>query len=190
MTPPWDVVGKGMRLGLTEIGKELGYTVQVVPPLKDEAGIISSTRIRAAIAAGNVSCRRLRSGPIVIPSPVRLSTETGVGIPLTSPRQISKSLRARSCLPYGIYACRAWVDGQSLPGRNQHRCPPDLLRSKIRPLQPSKPTCSISTVTCMGRKCQLEFVEYLRPEEKYPSIQALMEQIQKDISQTRKILGI
>lgn len=35
---------------------------------------------------------------------------------------------------------------------------------------------------------KLEFVAYLRPEDKNPSVQALMDQIQKDIDQTRKII--
>ena len=41
-----------------------------------------------------------------------------------------------------------------------------------------------------GQEVRLEFVEYLRPEEKFSSISALMEQIKLDISQTRKILEI
>ena len=35
---------------------------------------------------------------------------------------------------------------------------------------------------------KLEFVEYLRPEEKYASVEALLEQIRRDIKKTRKIL--
>ncbi len=41
----------------------------------------------------------------------------------------------------------------------------------------------------MARLSELEFVEYLRPEGKYPTIEALMTQIQKDIAQTRIKLG-
>ena len=46
---------EGNATRLTEIGKELGYTVEVVPPLSDEKGVISSTRIRRSIADGDVS---------------------------------------------------------------------------------------------------------------------------------------
>ena len=38
------------------------------------------------------------------------------------------------------------------------------------------------------QKVKLEFMEYLRPEEKYDSVGALLEQIQKDIEKTRAIL--
>jgi riboflavin kinase/FMN adenylyltransferase len=40
-----------------------------------------------------------------------------------------------------------------------------------------------------GRELRLEFVEYLRPEKVYPSVKALVRQIQKDIGKTRLILS-
>ena len=46
---------EGDAARLTEIGKELGYTVQVIPPFSGENGVISSTRIRGSIASGDVS---------------------------------------------------------------------------------------------------------------------------------------
>jgi riboflavin kinase/FMN adenylyltransferase len=46
---------EGDAARLTSIGKELGYTVQVIAPLSDEIGVISSTRIRSSIATGDVS---------------------------------------------------------------------------------------------------------------------------------------
>jgi riboflavin kinase/FMN adenylyltransferase len=36
-----------------------------------------------------------------------------------------------------------------------------------------------------GKQIKLEFVDYLRPEEKYSSVDELIIQIQKDIAQTR-----
>ncbi|NJN79626.1 MAG: FAD synthetase family protein [Anaerolineales bacterium] len=40
---------------LTEIGKELNYTVEIIPALSDESGVISSTEIRKLISVGNVN---------------------------------------------------------------------------------------------------------------------------------------
>ena len=40
-----------------------------------------------------------------------------------------------------------------------------------------------------GQQIRLEFVEYLRPEERYPSVEELLEQISRDIEKTREILG-
>ena len=40
-----------------------------------------------------------------------------------------------------------------------------------------------------GRDVRLEFVERLRDEEKYDSVEALLEQIDLDVARTREILG-
>src|SRR5215213_9083435 len=45
---------EGNATRLMEIGQELGYTVEVVPALSDESGVISSTEIRKLIEVGNV----------------------------------------------------------------------------------------------------------------------------------------
>jgi riboflavin kinase/FMN adenylyltransferase len=41
-----------------------------------------------------------------------------------------------------------------------------------------------------GRDVKLEFVERLRDELKFPSVEALMAQIEADVARTRKILGV
>jgi len=40
-----------------------------------------------------------------------------------------------------------------------------------------------------GQQVRLEFVEYLRPEEKFSSVQELVKQIYLDIAQAREILA-
>jgi riboflavin kinase/FMN adenylyltransferase len=39
-----------------------------------------------------------------------------------------------------------------------------------------------------GRQLRLEFVEYLRPEEKFETVESLVDQIHRDIDLTREIL--
>jgi riboflavin kinase/FMN adenylyltransferase len=94
-------LGRGREAGaarLKEIGKELGYSVQVVPALTDAAGIISSTRIRREVLAGEVSAAASDLGrPFSIPA--RSSMAMGAAIPLTCPPPTYKSPRIRSCLP-------------------------------------------------------------------------------------------
>ena len=40
-----------------------------------------------------------------------------------------------------------------------------------------------------GQSLRLEFVERLRPEEKFDSVEALVSQIGKDVEQTRELLA-
>jgi riboflavin kinase / FMN adenylyltransferase len=176
---------EGDAARLTEIGKELNYTVQVVPPLKDEAGILSSTRIRAEVAAGNVSAAAADLGRhFFVTGPVVHGDGRGhtINIP-TANIQVS----AGKLIPAnGIYATWAWVDGKKYPAATS---------IGIRPTFTPKESVSHVEAHLLdfkkdlyGQEVKLEFVEYLRPEEKFPSVDALLEQIHADIDHTRKIL--
>jgi riboflavin kinase/FMN adenylyltransferase len=178
---------EGDATRLTEIGNELGYTVQVVPALKDQAGIISSTRIRTAVAAGNVSAAASDLGrPYSITGPVIHGD--GRGRTLNIPTANIQIPLGKVLPAYGIYACQAWVEGVSHLAATSIGVRPTFYKS-----DPPAPTIEAHLLDfkgdLYGKAVKLEFMDYLRPEEKYRSIQALMEQIQKDIAQTRMKLG-
>jgi riboflavin kinase/FMN adenylyltransferase len=167
---------------LEEIGKELGYSVQVVPALADASGVISSTRIRSAILAGNVAAAAAELGrPFSITGPIIHGDGRGHTINLPT---ANIQIPADKIMPaFGIYACRAWVNGQ-----------PHLAATSlgVRPTfygNPPAPTIEAHLLDfnqdLYGQAVKLDFIEYLRPEEKYPSVEALLAQIQKDIAQTR-----
>jgi riboflavin kinase/FMN adenylyltransferase len=172
---------------LKEIGSVLGYSVQEVPALTDSSGVISSTRIRRAVLAGDVSAAKSDLGrPFSITGTVIHGDGRGhtINIP-TANIQIPRD----KILPaFGIYACRAWLNGQ-----------PHLAATSlgVRPTfygDPPAPTIEAHLLdfhqNLYGQIVKLEFMEYLRSEEKFNSVDALVKQIQKDISQTRKILGM
>jgi riboflavin kinase/FMN adenylyltransferase len=177
---------EGNAARLTELGMEMGYTVTSIPPLKDENGIISSTRIRAAVAAGKVSeAASDLSRPYSITGPVIHGD--GRGRTLDIPTANIK-IPADKVLPaYGIYACRAWVKGRSHAAATSIGVRPTFFRD-------APPAATIEAHLLdfrddlYGQEVKLEFVEYLRAEEKYGSITELMRQIGKDIAQTRDII--
>jgi riboflavin kinase/FMN adenylyltransferase len=172
---------------LTEIGQELGYSVQVIPALRDQAGVISSTRIRTAIAAGNVAAAASDMGrPYSITGPVVHGDGRGHSLNLPT---ANIHIPPSKVLPaYGIYACRAWVGEQAYAAATSIGIRPTFYNA-----DPPAPTIEAHLLDfnrdLYGQDVRLEFVEFLRPEEKYPSVQALMEQIKKDIGQTRLIVG-
>jgi riboflavin kinase/FMN adenylyltransferase len=171
---------------LTELGKELGYTVQLVPPLKDEVGIISSTRIRADVVAGKAAAAAAALGrPYFISGPVVHGD--GRGRTLDIPTANIQMSPGKILPAYGIYACRVWVKEQGYPAAASIGVRPTFFSS-----EPPAPTIEAHlldfTGDLYGQVAKIEFVEYLRPEVKYDSIQALMEQIHKDIAQTRRII--
>jgi riboflavin kinase / FMN adenylyltransferase len=176
---------EGNAARLTEIGQELGYLVEIVPPLTDKAGILSSTRIRAAVAAGNISAATSDLGRYFsVTGPVIHGDGRGhtINIPTANIQVPAGKLIPAN----GVYATWAWVDKQKyLAATNVG----------VRPMfTPDLPTPIIEahlldfSHDLYGKQVKLEFVEYLRPEEKYPSVDALLEQIRRDIKKTRDIL--
>ena len=171
---------------LTEIGKELGYSVQVVPALTDAAGVISSTRIRRAILAGNVAGAAGDLGrPYSITGPVIHGDGRGhtINIPTANIQMPEEKIMPA----YGIYACRAWVNGQAHLAATSLGVRPTFYGDRL-----PAPTIEAHLLdfhqNLYGKNVKLEFIEYLRPEEKYDSVEALVEQIQRDIKRTREIL--
>jgi riboflavin kinase/FMN adenylyltransferase len=171
---------------LEEIGQELGFSVQVVPALMDASGVISSTRIRRAILTGNVSAAASDLGrPFSITGPVIHGDGRGhtINIP-TANIQIS----VEKIMPaFGIYACRAWVNGQPHLAATSIGVRPTFYGDNL-----PAPTIEAHLLDfhqdLYDQAVKLEFIEYLRPEGKYSTVQSLFEQIQKDIAQTRLLL--
>jgi riboflavin kinase/FMN adenylyltransferase len=173
---------------LTEIGKELSYSVQVVPALTDANGVISSTRIRSAILAGNVSAAASDLGrPFSITGPVIHGDRRGhtINIP-TANIQIP----ADKIMPaFGIYACRAWVNGQPHLAATSIGVRPTFYGDNL-PASTIEAHLLDFHQDLYDQAVKLEFIEYLRPEQKYDSVEALLEQIQKDIAKTRNRLEL
>ena len=40
----------------------------------------------------------------------------------------------------------------------------------------------------MVSRCRLNFINFVRPEQKFPSLESLVQQIQADIQQTREVM--
>jgi riboflavin kinase/FMN adenylyltransferase len=188
---------EGDAARLTGIGKELGYTVQAIPPLSDEKGVISSTRIRQSIAAGHVSAAAGDLGRYYdLTGPVIHGDGRGHRINL--PTANIQAPPGKIIPANGIYACWAWLESSSHgPGQGftEGKKHPAATNVGVRPtFTPDLPAPAIEahildfSLDLYGQQLRLEFVEYLRPEQKFLRVEALVEQINADIDITRKIL--
>jgi riboflavin kinase/FMN adenylyltransferase len=189
---------QGNAARLTEIGKELGYTTRTFPALSDELGVLSSTRIRQAIAAGQVADAAKDLGRYYdLSGPVLLGDGRGhrINVPTANIQAPAEKLIPAN----GIYACWAWLECSS-PGFEQKSGEemkyPAATNVGIRPtFTPDLPAPAIEahlldfSRDLYGQRIRLEFVEYLRSEKKFSNAEALVEQIQADIDLTRKILA-
>ena len=181
-------VGKnreGNAARIREIGQELGYTVEVVSALSDESGVISSTEIRKLIATGNVvEAARLMDHPYALHGPVVDGDRRGrtIDVPTANIAYPPDKLIPAN----GIYACWAYLNDQKYRAAVNIGFNPTFT--------PDKQTANVEAHLLdfnreiYGEEIRLEFVARLRDELRFNSVAALLEQIWKDIAETRRIL--
>jgi len=171
---------------LTEIGLELGYTVETVAALGDESGVISSTEIRKLIAVGNVTeAARLQGHPYRVQGLVAHGDQRGrtIGFPTAN----LNYAREKVIPAGGIYACWGHVRGE------RHKAAVNIGTNPT--FTPDKQTMNVEAYLLdfdediYDETVTLEFIERLRDELKYDSVEALIEQIRQDVEQTRELLG-
>ena len=178
---------EGNATRLREIGLELGYTVEVVSALSDESGVISSTEIRKLIA----DRKRRGSGALDGSSLFPAWTCGGRRRARQNNRCAYRKywIFSRQMIPAnGIYACWAYLKDRKILALQSI--------SAFNPtFTPEKQTANVEAHLLdfkreiYGEDVCLEFVERLRDELKFNSVDALLEQIWKDIEDTRKILS-
>ena len=177
---------EGNAARLAEIGLELGYTVETVAALGDESGVISSTEIRKVVTVGNVSeAARLLSHPYRLQGLVSYGDQRGrtIGFPTANLNYAHEKVVPAS----GIYACWANVRGE------RHQAAVNIGTNPT--FTPDKQTLSVEAYLLdfsediYDETVTLEFIQRLRNELKYDTVEALIEQIRKDVEQTRQILG-
>jgi riboflavin kinase/FMN adenylyltransferase len=176
---------EGNASRLTEIGKQLGYFVQIVPPLKDEVGVISSTRIRQAVASGDIAAvtaglgrNYSLAGPVV--------HGDGRGHTLDFPTANIEVPPEKLIPANGIYVTWAWVEGKRYESVTSIGIRPTF--EYAVPMRKVETYIMDSYHELYERDIKIEFVERLRDELKFSSVDALVAQIRTDVENARKIL--
>ena len=171
---------------LAEIGLELGYTVETVAALDVESGVISSTAIRKLVALGNISeAAQVLGHPYRLQGLVAHGDERGrtIGFPTAN----LNYAREKAIPAGGIYACWATVRDEKYAAAVNIGTNPTFT--------PDRQTVSVEAYlldfdrNIYDEIVTLEFVQRLRDELKFNSVEMLIEQINRDVQQTRQILG-
>ncbi|MBI5293848.1 MAG: bifunctional riboflavin kinase/FAD synthetase [Chloroflexi bacterium] len=177
---------EGNAARLTEIGQELGFTVEVVPAVGDESGVISSTEIRKLVSLGDVAAAAdLLGHPYQIGGPVIHGDHRGrtIGFPTAN-----IEYPARKVLPAnGIYACWAWLGNERTPAAINVGLRPTVKADQAVPNVEAYLLDFDRDI--YGQFLKLEFVARLRDELKFDSLEALIEQMRGDVEKTRQILA-
>jgi riboflavin kinase/FMN adenylyltransferase len=177
---------EGDAARLTEIGLELGYTVETVSAFGGERGVISSTEIRKLVSDGKVDeAARWMGHPYALQGLVSHGDRRGrtIGFPTAN----LDYAREKAMPAGGIYACWAYVGGERYQAAVNLGTNPTFT--------PDKKNMNVEAYLLdfnrdiYGEMIWLEFITRLRSELKYDSVEVLIEQIRKDVEQTREILG-
>ncbi len=169
---------------LQALGNEKGFNVTVVEPQKFDGEIMSSTRIRDLIAAGDLedATRFLGRYPSIRGRVIR-GDQRGrqLGFPTAN-----LSVADRRLIPAdGIYAVRVKIGDRWLGG---------AASIGIRPtFGGGHRTVEVYVLDFDGdlydQVLEVQFVKRLRPEMKFDSPQALIAQMQHDVSESRQVLS-
>ena len=188
------VVGEDFALGrgrsgtverLRRIGEGMGFEVEAVPLFDLDGERVSSTRIRAALLEGRVAdaarCLGRRyglAGSVV--------SGHGIGRTLGFPTA-NLRLHEEKLLPAdGIYAVWSRL-GQESEWR------PAAMSIGVRPTFDGKARQLEFFVLdwngeLLGSEAEVEFVDWLRPEKRFETTEALVEAMREDVDQTRRTL--
>ena len=170
---------------LRRLGEADGFTVTVVPPVEVDGVRVSSSRIREAVAAGDLAlAARLLGRPYRVAGPVMPGERRGraLGVPT-----INLEVPPRKLLPPdGVYAVRVeWRDGAA--GGMLNQGPKPTFGDGRRTLE-----AHLFGVErdLYGEWVRIEWVARLREVRRFGSPAELVEQLERDRSAATAVLGL
>lgn len=177
--------GRGGNIAvLAELGAPLGMGARAVGPVSDGDEVISSSRIREALRAGDCgTATHLLTRPFAIRGVVEHGAKLGrtIGYP-TANLQMGTYLRPA----YGIYAVTGLLPG----GRIVHGAANLGIRPSFDPpIELLEPFFFDFEGDLYGQEIEVALHHYLRPEAKFDSLEALTAQMELDCGQARTLLG-
>jgi len=184
-------LGKGREGNLNALkilGNEIGFETCVLDEkIELDGTAISSTRVRGCVENGAVEiatkmlgCGFSFEGEVVIGKQLGRT----IGVPT-----INLQIHTRKVLPSGgIYAARAWFEGEKIShpsalsiGTNPSVSDDDSIKIEFHVIE--------ETIPIPPKNVRLEIVAWLRSEEKFASLDALVTQMKNDIARAKTILS-
>lgn len=176
--------GEGDAGKLKTLCGELGLPCVIVPEQSVDGVRVSSTNIRQFIESGEMETAvRFLGHPHIHTGRVVHGHQLGrrLGIPTANLRLPEELVVPR----FGVYACRALVDGTAYPAVTNVGTRPTVSGSGIT----VEPWILDYAGDLYDREITLEFYRFLRPEEKFPTLEALQAEIRRNAEQTREFLA-
>jgi riboflavin kinase/FMN adenylyltransferase len=181
------VFGKGRGgdvVTLADHARRLGFFTEMVAPVDDAEEVISSSRIREALQAGDCAeATRLLTRRFTVRNVVQHGDKNGrlLGFP-TANLEMGQYLRPR----YGIYAVTGRLpDGRILKGAANLGIRPSF----DPPKELLEPHFFDFAEDLYGQEIDVAFHAFIRPEAKFDAMDALMAQIAADCERAQELLS-
>jgi len=167
---------------LRDLGRGLGFSVDVIEPLMVDGAPVSSTAIRGALGRGDLdAAARMLGRPYTLPGKVVAGAGRGrtLGFPTANVAPDRPVLVAP-----GVYACQAEIGGQTRRA---------VVNVGVRPTF-GEDALAVEAYLLdfsgdvYGQTIRLLFVSRLREEKRFPSVDALRAQIAVDVDTARRRL--
>jgi len=186
-------VGENFRFGHKAAGDaellraQTAFRTRVARLVELDGEIVSSTQIRALVAAGDVeSANRFLGAPFQLRGPVTQGDQRGRALGYPTANLVPDP--ALVIPGHGVYACRAAV-----PDGDGRRWWPAATSIGVRPTFVTGRGVLIEAHLLgfegdlYGRELRLVFLERLRGEKRFDSADALVEQMRADVESARRI---
>ena len=175
--------GAGTAALLEDYCRREGIPCRVVPEQILEGIRISSSYIRQQLEDGHMATAvKFLGHPHILSGEVVHGKALGrkLGVP-TANLQLPEGLAVPK---FGVYACSCLIDGVRYPAVTNLGTRPTVEGSNIT----VEPWILDYSGNLYGRRIVLEFHYFLRPEMKFPSLEALKEEIHRNAEETRAYL--
>lgn len=167
---------------LSKYAPQYGYELCVFPKIKEDGEVISSTRIRGELAQGRIEkANCLLGDPYFVRGEVVHGNALGrtIGMPTANLLPGEQKL-----LPaYGVYATRVEADGKIYGGVTNVGVKPTIGADRAN----VETTLLHFDGDLYGKQITVYFLEFLRPEQRFDSLEELKAQMSRDKAKAEKI---
>ncbi|MCB9421411.1 MAG: bifunctional riboflavin kinase/FAD synthetase [Ardenticatenaceae bacterium] len=167
---------------LRRLGQEKGFSVQLVKEMVQLGdGLVSSSRVRAGLASGDVEdVAGCLARPYHIRGVVVMGDQRGrtIGFPTANLDIWDEQLLPEN----GVYATYAWVGEQRFIAATNVGVRPTINGGNVT----VEAHLLDFTGNLYGQELKLEFIHHIRPEMKFASLDVLKAQIRADVQTIRQ----
>ena len=172
---------------MRDLGAAHGFGVSVVAPVAEAGEVFSSSAVRARLSTGDVHGAAVELGHWWrVSGPVTGGAKrgTGMGYPTAN-----VTLAPGTALGHGIYSVRVFVDEAGTTRRLN-----GAAYFGQRPtFDNGAPVLEVFLFDfegdLYGRRIDVEFIGFVRPDQRFPNMEALVQQMDRDCEEARRQLA-